>query len=309
MGSTFGAVRKKEKSRIKIFLGTLLGLLVLALVGLIWMVQNPNYGHAVISDKNTEEEKKEDNNVGILVPLFRIESGQKITDGMLKVKFIDRKSLLPNAVMSDEYKDINSGNYYATRLIDPHSALSKNDISTTPPLSSIEIPSGYRLITILIDGRSGVEGYAKPGSRVDVLWTFTKDEDEMIGTLAHFVKVVSIGGNSQNNTKEDRVAVDNKAKTTASLLVTEMQAKYIELARSMGELSLTLVGGNEPNPETKELVFVKMKNILEPEGSLEEEEEDEDIQGVTYSTDPVTGKTRKHILKKGKWSIDKNYTE
>lgn len=303
MSSRFGAVHRRN-NKVKSILGGLLGVLVLTLIGLVWFAIHQNKENAIVIEQKPVRAALDPHTNSTYIPLFRIESGQKITEGMLKLVPMDKNTDMSNYITPEKYTDIFSGNYYATRMISPHGPLLRSDISTNPPLSAIEIPTGYRLITILVDGRSSVEGYAKPGARVDVLWTFLKDGEKMIGTLAHFVKVVSIAGNTEQQNKEQRVEVDNKQQTTASLLVTERQAKYIEFARSTGELSLSLVGGNEPNPEAKELVFVKMNDIL---GQQEvEEEKEEDYQGVMYSKDPSTGKTLKYVLKKGIWIVEKS---
>lgn len=102
------------------------------------------------------------------------------------------------------------------------------------------IPPGYRAITITVDGRTGVEGYAQPGTRVDVLW-FSKERAQ-VTTIVPYARVLSVAGITQ---------VDNKSKlpknsTTATLLVTKKQAHTIELARNMGSLMLSLVGSEEP---------------------------------------------------------------
>jgi Flp pilus assembly protein CpaB len=197
---------------------------------------------------------------------------------------------------------------YASKLIQPNMPVSDEDISINPPLSSIQIPAGFRLITILLDNQSGVDGFAKPGSRVDVNWTFVQDgKKKLASPLVKFVKVISVGGATDQNAKEQRVEIKEKQKITVSLLMSETQSQFIEVAKGSGTLSLVLVGGSEapedldapPKIIDMDMIISDKKPEVEPE---------EQSSNILYMQDPVTHKEVKYYLKKGKWIKDKTNT-
>ncbi len=299
MSSRFGAASSKrgKNAKLKIILGSVVFLLVILLLALVWVLQNnqPVVGTEQVQAVEPINSVPSDS-VGILIPLFRIEAGTKLTDEMFKDSFMPSAQVPIGAMLSTQRNQIFEK--YAARLINPNVALLKEDVADSQPLNTIEIPAGYRLITILVDNRSGVEGYAKAGSRVDVLWTFPQDGKKKIATLARFVKVISLGGVSQSAGETERVQVAENKSTTVSLLVTEKQAKYLELARSTGELSLVLVGGTEPPPNLDaEPEIIDADKML---GVPRLQEEEQPTDGTLYVGND------KYILIGGKWKKDKS---
>ena len=101
-------------------------------------------------------------------------------------------------------------------------------------LSSI-IPSGMRAISIQANEIVGVSGYIKPGSLIDVMVnTRDKTEKQISKIVLEKILVLAI---SQDDKREQ-----NKAKVVSAvtLLVNPAQAEKIDLARSIGILSLML---------------------------------------------------------------------
>lgn len=296
MSSRFGAASSSKKNaKAKIMLGVLLSMLILVLVVLVWLLQNNQPASSSEPVAAPVQELPSDS-VLVYVPLFRIEAGAQLKDEMFKKVPMPQSQVPPGAMLASQSHLVLEK--FAARLINPNVALTNEDVSETQPISTIDIPTGYRLITILVDARSGVEGYAKAGARVDVLWTFIQDGKKKIATLARFVKVISLAGNNQSNNKEERVQVAQNQQTTVSLLVTEKQAKYLELARSTGELSLVLVGGTEPPPNVDaEPEIVDADRML---GTPKPQEEEQVADGTL-----VIG-NEKYILVNGKWKKDKS---
>lgn len=297
MSSRFGAANPSRKNaKAKIMLGILLFMLVILLLVLVWLLQNNEPASSTEPVAQAPVEQLPVDSVLVYVPLFRIEAGTQLKDEMFKKVPMPQAQVPIGAMVATQPQLVLEK--FASRLINPNVAITKDDISDTQPLSTIDIPMGYRLITILVDARSGVEGYAKAGARVDVLWTFIQDGKKKIATLARFVKVISLAGNNQSGKQEERVQVAQNQQTTVSLLVTEKQAKYLELARSTGELSLVLVGGTEPPPNVDaEPEIVDAGVIL---GTPKPEEEEQVTDGTL-----VIG-NEKYILVNGKWKKDKS---
>jgi Flp pilus assembly protein CpaB len=310
MSSRFGAATntRSRTAKLKILIGCMVFLLILLLITLVYVVQNANTASSTVSQTLVEQIKNDDassDSISILIPIFRIEEGVKLSSQMFNTESVARDRAPGNVVTADKLAILNEK--YAKRLINPNVPLLFDDIADSQPLSAIDIPAGYRLITIIVDNRSGVEGWAKPSTRVDVLWTFMQDRRKKIATIARFVKVISVAGKVQSNPEDPRV--DTQGPITVSLLVTEEQAKYIELARTTGELSLVLVGGKEiPSDMGDEPKIFDMNEILR---QTPEKTEPEEVaaDGVLYVEDSVTGKQKKYVLRKGRWALDKSFTE
>ena len=105
------------------------------------------------------------------------------------------------------------------------------------------------------------------------------------------------------NVVGQKVAI--KKGTNITLLVTERDAKKIELARSNGEISLSLVGDSETNISNGEADVVTMAHIIgkQAEGPKAEVAND----GVMYTSDPRSGRQLRYILKSGKWTLDRSF--
>lgn len=310
MSNRFGASgpARSKNAKLKVLIACLLLLLLLLFGALAYIVQNsdPAEGAQVEPSETTATVVAPSTTQGILIPLFRIEDGSKLSPEMFRTEELPKDQIPAGAYPPELVSTI--GEKFAKRIINPNVPLLREDVSDSIPLNTINIPSGFRLITIIVDSRSGVEGWAKPGTRVDVLWTFIQDTQKKVATIARFVKVVSVAGNAQNNPEQPTAPVAGPV--TVSLLVTEAQAKGIELARTSGDLSLVLVGGTEPaGTVTDEPGVIDFNDVLgQTQSAPTEEKEEVPPDGVLYDNDPVTGKQRRFVLTGGKWSLDKSFT-
>jgi Flp pilus assembly protein CpaB len=311
MSSRFGAAApSKKNTKLKMLLGSMLFLLLIVLLVLIWVVQNNTIGStSTLPEVQTPIQVQQDSgNVGILVPLFRIEKGQPVSEEMFKTSFIPENQVPMGAMLASSKATLTEK--YAANLINANVPLMKADISDSQPLESLIIPVGFRLITILLDSQSGVDGWAKPGTRVDVNWTFMKDgEKQLASPLVRFVKVISVGGDSGAQNKEQRTTYVDGKKLTVSLLVTERQSQFIEVAKGNGELSLVLVGGSEPPPNVDDPPVILKAGSIIGENRTKEVTPEVQPDGVMYSTDPLTGRKTKYILVNGRWNKDNTYSE
>jgi Flp pilus assembly protein CpaB len=311
MSSRFGAAASSKKNtKLKMLLGSMVFLLLIVLLVLVWVAQNSTQGQtSTLTEVQTPIQVQQDSgNVGILVPLFRIEKGQLLSEEMFKTSFVPENQVPMGAMLASAKGMLVEK--YAGKLINPNVVLMKEDVVDAQPLDTIDIPVGYRLITILLDSQSGVDGWAKPGTRVDVNWSFLQDgKKKLASPLVRFVKVISVGGDAGGQNKEQRSAYVDGKKLTVSLLVTERQSQFIEVAKGNGELSLVLVGGAEPPPNVDDPPKILDAQIVIGDTGPREPTPEVQPDGVMYVTDPVTGRKTKYILVNGRWTIDKNYTE
>lgn len=237
--------------------------------------------------------------VNILIASQRIEEGSQVGDHMISVQPFpgDR---LPEGHFKEHEKHL-VVNTWSTSLLSANSPLTRDSISQTRPINTIHIPAGYRAVTINVDARSGVEGWAKPNSRVDVLWTYTdRDKQMKVATIVRFSKVLSVGGNVSGT------AGPLNGTTTVTLLVTERDAKKVELARELGKISLSLVGGTEDVKDDSPSEPVDISSILGTPRDIEGPAE-EPVDGTMYSTDPKTGAKVRFVLRNGRWVRDTNF--
>jgi Flp pilus assembly protein CpaB len=104
------------------------------------------------------------------------------------------------------------------------------------------LEEGYRAVTIPIEHISAVQGFARPGTYVDVLFRSRAEEDrpEVTITLLERVKVLAVNTNTLSEKNEK---LENGGAVT--LAVTPLEATSLKVVEDRGELSLTLRNPND----------------------------------------------------------------
>lgn len=233
--------------------------------------------------------------IEILVAKQRIEEGTVLRDDLFETLPTRLGLVRAGTIFANEKLSV-IGNY-AKYVINAGTPINQDDITDVRPNTPFRIPPGHRAVTITVDARSGVEGFAKPNSRVDVIWCFTEsDGGKQVRTIVPFAKVLSVGGATQT---EEAPAVQGNS-TTATLLVKNREAKVIELARNMGTLSLTLVGNEETAISETDTETISLKDVL---GVKRDDLKNKtpSLDGEFWTLDPQTGRKEKFVLKNNKW--------
>ena len=311
MGARFGANvqtggswKGQSSKRLVLLIASLvLVLLLLMFVAVMMILKQGDTGSELLGGPGARGNKEETSiqtglgNVTIFVTRQRIEDGEMVDpDTMLRTETIDMANFRPNMFQANQRQQL-TGAYWARTTIFPDTPLLEDYVTKNPPTSAFKIPPGFRAITITVDSRRGVEGWARPNSRVDVLFTYKdpKTSKTTVHKIVSYVRVLSVGGQSQNEGQE-RVKIGKD--TTVTLLVEETDAMKIELARSQGEVSLVLAGeqGSSGGPDK---AGIDLTTLLgeKPKGPDEEAQ----IDGRTVVEDPKTGKKRVYVLIKGRW--------
>jgi Flp pilus assembly protein CpaB len=229
--------------------------------------------------------------VEILVLNQKVSKGVQLREDMFTTLKLASDSLPAGIVRANERAAL-VGKFTSTD-IGGFVPFSKED--TTAQSASIipfEIPTGFRAVTITVNGRAGVEGWAKPNTVVDVLWFYR----EKVTRIIPSIRVLSVGGSTSTDSGS---AVPNE--TTVTLLVSQKDAQIIELARNLGALSLSLVGdiGNKKEAGPTELgESVTIRDILR---RAEEEGKGPMIDGVMEMRDPSTNQMVRYVLADGGW--------
>ena len=129
------------------------------------------------------------------------------------------------------------------------------------------------------------------------------DGNTGFATIARFVKILSVGG--QTSAVGERAIVGGS--TTITLLVTEKDAKKIELARTLGALSLSLVGDEETKQTSDQPDTITIQDLIGTPVQKKEAPVEVANDGVMYTSDPRTGRQLRYVLRKGRWQLDRSF--
>ncbi len=110
-------------------------------------------------------------------------------------------------------------------------------------LSALITP-GMRAISVRVNDVAGVSGFALPGNHVDILVNVQDDQGRMVSKIV-LQRILVLAVAQDASVKEDTKA---KVVNTVTLEVTPQQAEKLDLARSVGNLSLVLLNQVDKTP-------------------------------------------------------------
>ncbi len=203
--------------------------------------------------------------VAVLVAKQDLLPGTRITADMASAAFVRKdwpRELLPTDVVSVQNVDSVAGQIVRAAIFagEPlyRFKLAAADSSAALPVS---VADGMRAFTVPVDEVSGVGGYVLSGSYVDVIGTFRNVRESMFGrsrgetfskVILERVKVLASGPQMEQNDLGSRsrgegvngraaiLARDRNAPTSATLLVSPVQAESLALAVKEGSIHLAL---------------------------------------------------------------------
>jgi pilus assembly protein CpaB len=185
------------------------------------------------------EKQAEIKMVDVLVPLQKVDAGTPLEPAMFR-----REARPQVGVTSRVIKDFEEiKGTYARSLIVPGQPLYRDFITNVRPTNALtaNIPEGYRAVTIRVDARSGVEGWARAGARVDVVWATRVRGQPGVNVIVQNARVLSAERDLDAATKPGQ-----QVPSTVTLLVSAADANKIQLATTTGSISLSLRGDNDP---------------------------------------------------------------
>jgi pilus assembly protein CpaB len=276
MAGNFGGLRTNRNQQRQRALGVVL---CVALIGVIvvlaYVLLNQGQTVASVSPSIVQQAPIDIESTEVLVPIQSIEPGTKLEPMMFR-KESRPKQGLPRRIVSD-YEEIKGT--YARSIIAADAPLLSDYLTEIRPSSVItpEIPDGYRAVTIRVDVTTIVEGWAKPGSRVDVKWVGMIRGQKAIVSVVQNAKILSAEMQTQN--QMDQVGKAASVPTTVTLLVTAYDADKILLYRSEGTLSLSLRGDNDTG-KTDSLPTMTFPDTLPGSGIAANDNVDANVQGT-----------------------------
>ena len=242
MATYFGSARRSYLSsqEMRWLIGGLSAICLLLLVSIVVLVgSDPSPIGAVQPAAAESSPGKADNYEAVLIAKIRIEDGAALDRSMFRTLSLSSDEIPLGAILQKDWSAIDGK--FAKRFISPESIVTVDDLASDRPASTISIPPGFRLTTIIADVRELAGGFATPNSRVDVLWIVNDRNGTKLIPLVHHVKIVSVDGNTQ---AAEWANIQGKVPVT--LLVPLKDAHKIELARTAGSLSLSLLGEEQP---------------------------------------------------------------
>lgn len=193
--------------------------------------------------------------VQVLIPIAPIESGTELEPQLFRLE------KRPAAQIGEGYlRDLEQiKGVYAGSYIAAGAPLNSAYVTTKRPINQIQanIPDGYRAVTLGVDATTSVEGWARPGAKVDVLLSSVVAAKPVIRVIVQNAKVLSAGMQANGEPQD----AGQNVPATVTLLVTADEAGKIQLASSSGSLSLVL-RGDEDAVESEDSLTVNIDTIL-----------------------------------------------
>jgi pilus assembly protein CpaB len=185
--------------------------------------------------------------VDVVVPMREVRAGAELEPALFTVESRPADNVSSKIIKSF---DGIRGKYAASDII-AGQPLHADFVTDTRPSASIQtsIPVGSRAVTIRVDATSSVEGWARPGARVDVTWIGEKNGESIAKTIVEAAQILSFQGQTKVETQSGESLA---APSTVTLLVTQTDSVAIQLAQSSGRLSLTLRNDKDPTKTGKD---------------------------------------------------------
>jgi pilus assembly protein CpaB len=218
----------------------------------------------------------------IVVAQQEISMGQKLNPGMLKL--IDwPKGSIPKGTFSDISK-LESRVIKST--VQPDELILESKLApegTKGGLSAV-IAEGKRAITVKVNEVVGVAGFALPGNYVDIIVNTNQndgrqEEQNISKIVLKHILVLAVG--NEINSEQSKPKVVN----AVTLEVTPQQAEMIDLARSVGNLSLVL--RNQSESQDTETEGITKESLLALKPTVENTPAPSVVVKKVYVSSPV----------------------
>ncbi|HLJ16917.1 MAG TPA: Flp pilus assembly protein CpaB [Bryobacteraceae bacterium] len=183
---------------------------------------------------------REEKTQRVVVAAHDMPSGTRLTKRDVRRVPLPEKDL-PRGAISDEKLAIDHALIYPVAANETLTVLKVTSFAGVDGLPS-SIQPGMRAISVPVTDSSGVAGLILPRAHVDVLFTRPGSLSEAVtSTILQDVIVLAIGHATEASSPStvDR-AMAHPAAQAATLLVTPLQARKLELAKNEGKISLAL---------------------------------------------------------------------
>ncbi|MBX7138223.1 MAG: Flp pilus assembly protein CpaB [Oligoflexia bacterium] len=197
--------------------------------------------------------------VTLLAPERSVRAGTKLSEIRLKEVYWPRNQVPQEAVRDmAEIRD-----QFAAADIPEGMPLQRHHLTHEAINATLPLTPGNRAVAIEVDATAGIEGWALPGSRVDVVLTSVVDGNLKSQILVQNARVLSYGGNNESAESPTRLRnVAREVKKTITMDVSTEDALKIATARELGRLSLLM---RTPDDQKAAAVIEMDKNKINPQ--------------------------------------------
>ena len=176
----------------------------------------------------------EKGNVSLVVAARDLNPGERLIANDLKLTLWPAGSVMPGANQSIKPLE----GRIVTQPILLGEAVVEHRLATNGSKAGLSalITPGSRAMSVKVNEVVGVAGFATPGNFVDILVTINRDNKPPISKIV--VEKIRVLATAQDHTIKD----DSKPRVVnaVTLEVTPIQAEHLDLARSVGSLSMVL---------------------------------------------------------------------
>ncbi len=287
-------VRQGDRARLLLVVAAGAGLLAFSLVAFLFLNSGPTT--ASTTNVTVVEKQMPVEMASVLVPVQKIDPGVLLEPTMFRRENRPRMGLSEKVVR--DFEEIKG--MYSRSLIASDQPLHRDYLTEIRPTNVItaHIPEGYRAVTINVNERSSVEGWARPGARVDVVWASKIRGQEAVTVIVQNARILS--AQRQTDTSLSPVAGSNNkdvgVPSTVTLLVTAKDAAKIQLASTTGSLSLSLRGDNDAGKGTGNGGSITIDDLLGIQ--KQQESKDDDVEGSVKMRLP-NGELQELVVKRG----------
>ncbi|MCO6430136.1 MAG: Flp pilus assembly protein CpaB [Deltaproteobacteria bacterium] len=240
VGQFGGARRYGGDATMRIVLIAGLAFVCLSSVALFVIFTFSDYSEAHNDTPIVVEKEAKLETVEVLVPVQAITGGSSLEPSQFRIETRPKVGISDRIVRDlEEIKGM-----YAMTLILPGQPLYKDYLTNVRPVNQItaKIPPGFRAVTIRVDVKSSIEGWARAGARVDVAWNTTIRGRRAVQIIVENALVISAARQLESHGSQQPSA---EVPSELTLMVTNEDAKKIMLASGTGSLSLSLRGDRD----------------------------------------------------------------
>ena len=176
-----------------------------------------------------------------------VAAGERVTiDNVSQISW-GRNEVPRDAVLVPQEAD----GMYAKTDIPAGAALSRSMLAREPSMVTLSVTQGNRAVAIEVDETSGIEGHALPGTRVDVVLTYSENEGLTSRIIVQNARILSAGGDTRVASQlGQQLQGPRRSARTITLDVGVKDALEIQTARQIGRLSLFMRAANDDKAAT-----------------------------------------------------------
>jgi pilus assembly protein CpaB len=236
MNRQFGTTPHRQTEKLRVIIALVVFFIVFLVIAFVFTRFSASSAPTAVIVQHDEPAIRMEQ---VLVPVQQIEAGGQLDPAMFRLE--SRPQLGLSSRVAHSFEEIRG--QYAKALLNAGEPLHLDSITPQRPINPLtaSIPDGYRAVTIPVDITSAVEGWAVPGTRVDVVWQGKLRGEPSVTVIVQNAKILSANKNINPDGKQSEAAP-----STVTVLVTAEDANKIQLARTAGTLTLSLRGDNDP---------------------------------------------------------------